>query len=125
MIRLEQVLIFHTRLIEIFGGTEGIRSLELLKSALARPFQTFDGKDLYSTPFQKAAAIAESITGNHPFVDGNKRMGYVLMRLLLNQYDLDLVSSEDEKYEIMIQLAEGKLSFDELVIWLEKNSVKK
>ena len=93
MIRLEQVLIFHTRLIEIFGGTEGIRSLELLKSALARPFQTFDGEDLYNTPFQKAAAIAESITGNHPFVDGNKRMGYVLMRLLLNQYDLDIVSS--------------------------------
>lgn len=125
MIRLEQVLIFHTRLIEIFGGTEGIRSLELLKSALARPFQTFDGEDLYNTPFQKAAAIAESITGNHPFVDGNKRMGYVLMRLLLNQYDLDVVSSEDEKYEVMIQLAEGKLSLDELFIWLEKNSVKK
>lgn len=122
MIQLEQVLIFHARLIDIFGGTEGIRSMELLKSALARPFQTFDGKDLYKTPFQKAAAIAESVTRNHPFVDGNKRMGYVLMRLLLNQGGLDLEASEDEKYAVMIHLAEGKLGFDELVNWLEKNS---
>ncbi|MGZ5255856.1 MAG: type II toxin-antitoxin system death-on-curing family toxin [Flavitalea sp.] len=60
-----------------------IRDRNGLISALSRPFQSFQGKDLYTSPVQKAAALIESILTNHPFVDGNKRTGYVLMRLLL------------------------------------------
>ena len=83
MIDIYDVKLIHQILIEKFGGSHGIRDRKLLESALARPFQTFDTKDLYLTPIEKAAALLESILINHPFIDGNKRIGYVLMRLFL------------------------------------------
>jgi death-on-curing protein len=83
LISEREVLEIHTILIEEFGGANGVRDEELLDSALNRPFQTFDGAELYPTPIDKAAAILESVVKNHPFSDGNKRTGYVLARLLL------------------------------------------
>ena len=62
-----------------FGGSSGVRDIGLLESAIARPFQTFGGEDLYHSPFAKAAAVAESLIINHPFVDGNKRTGIIVM----------------------------------------------
>lgn len=73
MIHLEDVINIHEFLIDKFGGSHGIRDVSLLKSALARPFQTFDQVDLHKSHVEKAAALIESIITNHPFVDGNKR----------------------------------------------------
>jgi death-on-curing protein len=78
MIQIEEVEKIHDILIEKFGGAKGIRDRGTLESALGRPFQTFDGEDLYPNPVDKAAAIFESIISNHPFVDGNKRTAYAL-----------------------------------------------
>ncbi len=75
----------HKVLIDTFGGSHGIRDLHLLNSALSRPFQTFDSADLYPDTIHKAAALIESILINHPFIDGNKRTGYVIMRLFSYQ----------------------------------------
>jgi death-on-curing protein len=119
MIELKDVLIFHEQLIEKFGGTLGIRSIELLESAISRPYQTFDGQELHSGPVDKAAAILESIVINHPFLDGNKRTGYVLMRLMLMQEGLDVDAEENEKYEFVIQVASGKLKLGEIKIWIQ------
>jgi len=83
MMTLSHVEEIHKILIAKFGGSHGVRDYGTLLSALSRPYQTFDGKDLYPTAIQKAAALIESILINHPFIDGNKRTGYVLMRLLL------------------------------------------
>jgi death-on-curing protein len=83
MINIQDAIHVHEILIDKFGGAKGVRDLSLLESALSRPFQTFDQKDLYPTPIEKSAALIESILINHPFIDGNKRIGYVLMRLLL------------------------------------------
>lgn len=91
MIPEREVLEIHAILIEEFGGANGIRDKALLDSALNRPFQTFDGTELYPTPMDKAAAILESVVKNHPFSDGNKRMGYVLARLLPPQRRLGLL----------------------------------
>ena len=71
MISVEQVLKIHTIAIERFGGANGVRDAGALTSALARPFQTFEGEDLYPTILEKAAAISESFIVNHPFVDGS------------------------------------------------------
>jgi death-on-curing protein len=76
MISLKEVEDIHTILINDFGGSNGIRDVSALKSALARPFQTFDNNELLPTIIDKAAAIIESILINHPFIDGNKRTGY-------------------------------------------------
>lgn len=72
MISAEEALEIHSILIEKFGGTHGVRDKSLLDSALHRPYQTFDSKELYPTLIDKAAAILESIVKNHPFVDGKK-----------------------------------------------------
>lgn len=82
MIELRDVLNIHNILIDKFGGSKGVRDQGSLESAINRPFATFDNQDLYPTPWDKAAAILESILINHPFVDGNKRTAYVLMRLI-------------------------------------------
>ncbi len=80
----------HQFLISEFGGASGIRNIQILESALLRPFQKFEGEELYNSPIRKAAALIESIVVNHPFVDGNKRAGYVLMRILLIRLSLDI-----------------------------------
>ncbi|MEQ8688674.1 MAG: Fic family protein [Imperialibacter sp.] len=83
MISEQEVLGIHSILIERFGGSNGVRDIGLLQSALGRPYQTFDGGELYPTAIDKAAAVlVESIVKNHLFIDGNKRTGYVLARLL-------------------------------------------
>lgn len=119
MINFEQVEEIHSLLIEQFGGSHGIRDNGLVMSALARPYQTFDGKELNPTVIQKAAAIIESILTNHPFVDGNKRTGYVLMRLLLMEYGADISASQEEKYDFVIRIASAKYNFNDIVYWLE------
>ena len=119
MIDEKEVLTIHEILIEKFGGTTGLRDINLLRSAINRPFQTFDQKDLYQTPIDKAAAIIESILTNHPFIDGNKRVGYVLMRLVLMNHDLDISANESEKYDFVISIAKGKMKFEQIKAWIE------
>lgn len=90
MISIEEALQVHELMIREFGGASGIRDKGALESALARPFATFDGEDLLQSPEEKATALIESILINHPFIDGNKRTGYVLMRLLLMEAGWDI-----------------------------------
>jgi death-on-curing protein len=92
-----------------------------LDAALKRPYATFDLKeDLYPTPVDKAAAIIESIIINHPFLDGNKRLGYVLMRLVLLRNKLDINATEDEKYESVISISKGELKFEQIRSWIKE-----
>lgn len=118
MITIDLVLGIHRVLIKRYGGHPGLRDELGLKSAIARPYQTFDGKDLYASSAEKAAAIMESIVVNHPFMDGNKRTGYVLMRIILLDDDKTIKASEDEKYDFVIKIAAGKLSYDEILTWI-------
>jgi death-on-curing protein len=89
---------------------------------LNRPYQTFDGKELYPTPLDKAAAILESIVKNHPFTDGNKRTGYVLARLLLMNDQLDIEAEQNQKYQFVISISTGELNFEQIKEWLRKYS---
>ena len=122
MIPEKEALEIHAILVEQFGGVNGIRDEELLDSALKRPYQTFDGTELYPTPIDKAAAILESIVKNHPFTDGNKRTGYVLARLLLMAEKKDIQATQEMKYQFVISISKGELTFDQIKEWLEKNS---
>ena len=112
----------HDILIDQFGGSKGLRDRKVLESALARPYGTFDGKDLYPTPIEKAAALFESLIIGHPFVDGNKRISYVLMRLLLLESGFDIQATEDEKYSFVISASTGQFRFDDIKDWLLKHS---
>lgn len=119
MIELQEALSIHSNIIAQTGGSDGVRDLSLLESALARPWQSFGGEDLYPTIIDKCAALIESIVKNHPFMDGNKRTGYVLMRsLLIVVNGKDINASEDEKYNFVISVAEGRLDFDGIKAWI-------
>jgi death-on-curing protein len=121
MIEISEVEKIHDILIERFGGAKGIRDKGILESAISRPFQTFDAKDLYPDPVDKAAAIFESIVSNHPFVDGNKRTAYVLMRLILKRNQLDIEVDQDTKYDFVIKAAKGELTFEKIKSWVRNN----
>ena len=121
MIEISEVEKIHDILIDRFGGAKGIRDKGILESAIGRPFQTFDGKDLYPDPVDKAAAIFESIVSNHPFVDGNKRTAYVLLRLVLKRNQLDIDVDQDVKYDFVIKAAKGELTFDKIKTWIRNN----
>jgi death-on-curing protein len=119
MISISEALEIHKILINTFGGSHGVRDLNGLRSALARPFQTFDNKELYPRPIDKTACLLESILSNHPFIDGNKRTGYVLARLYLINNGIDIHASEADKYEFIIDIASRKIIFEQIVKWLE------
>jgi death on curing protein len=125
MISVTEVEQLHRLLIDNFGGSQGIRDRESLESALSRPFQTFDSHDLYPSTIEKAASLIESILINHPFIDGNKRIGYTLLRLYLLDNDVDITASQDNKYEFVINIASGTLKYDGIVSWLTSNTTKK
>jgi death-on-curing protein len=122
MISLQEVVIIHSILIEKFGGLHGIRDKSTLESALNRPYQTFEGEELYPTVIEKVAALLESLIKNHPFHDGNKRLGYTVSRLMLLNNDLDLKASEKEKYDFIIHIAENKIDYAHILKWLKKHS---
>ena len=92
----QQVLFIHARLIATTGGEHGVRDVGLLASAVARPQATFDGADLYPDLFEKAAALMDSLTRNHPFVDGNKRTAIAAAALILRQNGLRLETTNAE-----------------------------
>jgi len=123
VISINDILVLHEKSINDFGGSHGIRDVGLLESAIARPFQTFGGEDLYPTTFEKAAALAESLIINHPFVDGNKRTGMLAMVSLLINDQYQLNASSDDLYNFVINISTGALSFDGKVEWLKANTV--
>jgi len=124
MISVKEVEEIHKILIDNFGGAHGIRDLGSLESALARPFQSFGSEELYPTTILKAAALLESILINHPFIDGNKRTAYTIVRLFLLSNDLDLQATQDEKYEFIVSTASGKKDFDSIAGWLTSHVAK-
>jgi death on curing protein len=124
MILLDDILAIHEKSLLDYGGGSDVRDLGLLESAIARPFQTFGGEDLYPDAFTKAAALGESLIINHPFVDGNKRTGIAGLLTLLMEYNLKVSSSEDDLYNLTIGISTGKKKFDEIVEWLKNNTEK-
>lgn len=122
MITVEQAKKIHEILIDKYGGAKGLRDLALLESALSRPYQTFGGIELYEDVFNKAAAIIESILINHPFIDGNKRIGFVILRLILLEEGWELSASQEEKYQFVIGIASGNMDFDGILIWIKSKT---
>ena len=118
----KQVLYLYQRIIQQSGGTLGLRDEGLLESAVYRPQASFGGQDLYPDLFSKAAVLGHSIISNHPFVDGNKRVGFEAMRLMLRLNGYDLRASLDAKYEFVMDIAKGKLSEQAIADWLKQHS---
>ena len=120
---LQEVISLHSLLISQSGGSSGLRDRGALESAVAQPEASFGGEELYPDLASKAAALGHSVIQNHPFVDGNKRVGHAAMEvfLLLNSHEID--ASVDEQETIIIAVASGKLSRIQLSEWIRKHII--
>lgn len=114
----EQIILLHHELIREHGGSDGLRDKNLLESALAAPFQTFDGQPMLPTIQQKAARLGYGLIMNHPFIDGNKRIGAHIMLTMLAINGIELEYTQKELYESILQVASGDMSFDGLLNWI-------
>jgi death on curing protein len=119
---LEELVWLHAVAVNEFGGSPGIRDRGILESALGRPLATFGGKNLYKTPFKRAAALAESIVLNHGFVDGNKRTGMYAMAAWLEREGYAIDAKRGEPRDLAVSIANRHFTIDGIAAWLHERS---
>ncbi|MHC4217423.1 MAG: type II toxin-antitoxin system death-on-curing family toxin [Planctomycetota bacterium] len=120
-IRMDAVLAVHQRQLAEHGGEQGIRDAALLESALARPKNLLAyGEGDVDVP-RLAAAYAYGLAKNHPFVDGNKRVAWVVCRMFLKLNGCDVDAPKQETYTAVMRLAEGNLAEDDLADWIRRH----
>jgi len=124
-LKLVDVLYLHEQLILQSGGSPGLRDRGGLEAALAQPRMTFGGADLYPTLVDKAAALCFSLVMRHPFVDGNKRVGYAAMRLLLDLNGWTIQAQVDDAEQIVLRLAAGQFSREQFNTWVHEHAAPK
>jgi death on curing protein len=120
---LREILELHDKIIEVYGGAKGIRDMHALESAANQPRITFNQTDLYPDILTKAAALCFFLVMNHPFVDGNKRVGHAAMEafLILNGFEIE--ASIDEQEKIILNLAAGQVDRKKFTAWLNNHTV--
>ena len=118
----KQVLYLYQHIIQRTGGTLGLQDEGLLESAVYRPQASFGGQDLYPDLFSKAAALGHSLIRNHPFVDGNKRVGFEAMRLLLRLNGYDIQATINAKVVFVMEIAKGTLTEQDIAEWFKAHS---
>ena len=123
MIRFDKdkVLLLQQLVIESSGGSAGVRDFGLLDSAIESAYQTFGGVELYPTKEEKGARLGYNLVSNHAFVDGNKRIGLLVMLSFLAINGINLKYTDDELIEIGLSLADGKMKYDELLNWIKSH----
>ncbi len=121
---LAEVLFFHTVSIEQYGGSRGVRDKESLLAAIARPWQGSFENEYYPSPFEKAAALMESIIRRHPFVDGNKRTATASAAYLLSTFGYEVDAKQNELADFAVNVAEGMFELADISLWFEKHSRK-
>jgi death-on-curing protein len=122
---LPETLELHRRVIERTGGSRGVRDPGALESALAQPRMTFGGEELYPTLVEKASALGFSLIKNHPFIDGNKRIGHAAAEVFLLMNGFEIVARMEEQEQIVMRLAASEVGREEFTEWLRANIVKR
>ncbi len=120
----ELVVTIHNDLMKRYGGKQGIRDENLLSSALAQPQMTAFGKDIHKSLVEKASAYGFHVCKNHPFNDGNKRIAIVLMDMFLQINGWEIIATEEDAYSIMMNLASGNCTKQQLAEWLKNQTAK-
>ena len=113
-----QIILLHRQLLEETGGIDGLRDEGLLQSALAAPFQSYGQVDMYPSIQQKGARLGYGLIMNHPFIDGNKRIGAHAMLVFLTLNHIELNYTQEELINIIMSTAAGQCTFKELLSWV-------
>lgn len=119
----EKVLLLQQLVIKSSGGTAGVRDFGLLDSAIESVYQTFDGVELYPSKEEKGARLGFCLVSNHAFVDGNKRIGLLVMLSFLAINGIKMKYSDDELIEIGLSLADGKMKYEDLLGWVKSHKI--
>jgi death-on-curing protein len=122
VLTINEVILVHARLVQRTGGSQGIRDMERLGSAVARPQATFEGADLYPDLWLKAAALMHSLACNRPFVDGNKRTALTAAEMFLELNGHRLVASNPQAIEFTRCVVAGRTDVAEMAAWLRAHS---
>ncbi|EDM98305.1 death-on-curing family protein [Pseudoflavonifractor capillosus ATCC 29799] len=118
-----QILMLHQHLVEETGGSPGLRDEGLLESALNAPFQSFGDTSAYPSLQQKAARLCYGLVKNHPFIDGNKRIGAHAMLVFLAVNGVELAYTQEELAEVILKLAAGENTYEDLLKWLSDHQL--
>lgn len=118
---VRQVVRLHEMIIDASGGSRGVRDMGAVESAIAQPRMSFGGQELYPTLAEKAAALSFSLINNHPFVDGNKRIGYEAAVVFVELNGFTISGSVDEKEAAVLAVAAGAMGRDEWTQWLREH----
>lgn len=121
IISKKQLLMLHSELISQTGGAGGIRDEGLLESAVSAPFQSFGGKELYPSLLEKAARLGFGLIKNHPFLDGNKRIGAHAMIVFLDINHIELDYDDKDLIDTILRIADGSLDDKDLLSWLQSH----
>ena len=117
-INKEQIIFLHSQLIKETGGSYGLRDEKLLESALSSPFQTFGANDLFPSTVEKIARLSYGLIQNHPFIDGNKRIGALVMLILLEANNISIVYTQKELIDLFLSLASNETTYENLRQWI-------
>lgn len=114
----EQILMLHSHLIELTGGSTGVRDFNLLDSAIETPYQVFGGEELYPTIQTKGTRLGYGLIKNHCMLDGNKRIGIHTMLVFFALNGIELSYSQKELYEMVLAVADGSMEYEDMVKWV-------
>ena len=115
----DDILLIHSKLIDDFGGSDGIRDEGMQDSAINTPLQTFDSSDLYPTDIDKITRLSFGLVMDHPFIDGNKRIGAHAMLVFLALNDIEVEYEDAEFIKLVLDVAAGEISAEQLLAWLQ------
>lgn len=118
------IFTIHADLLQRYGELPGIRDRNLRESTIAQPKMTVDGKYVHRTIFEKAAAYGYHICRSHPFIDGNKRVAFVLIDIFLQKNGWEIIAGEEDAYTVIMVLASGKLTKAQLALWIKEHSAE-
>lgn len=118
----KNILFLHDEIISNFGGLNGLRDETRLDSLIELPFLTFEGKELYPSKLEKIVRLSYSLTINHSFIDGNKRIGAISLIFLLEHNNFNIEFSNEELIKLFIDIASDKLCYEDLLSYL-KNKI--
>lgn len=120
---VDEIIRIHEKLINATGGLSGIRDKSMLESAVYSTLQSFDGNDIYPTPCERAARLAFSITMNHPFLDGNKRIGIMIMLMTLKLNGISIQYTQQELITLGLSIADGALKYLDILEWIKDHII--
>ncbi|MGV3605380.1 MAG: type II toxin-antitoxin system death-on-curing family toxin [Planctomycetaceae bacterium] len=118
---LDDILESHQNQIDTYGGSHGIRDIRLLESAIAQPEASFGGQYLHADVFEMAAAYLYHLVMNHPFVDGNKRVGLEAALIFLEINDATLNASDEALVDLVLKTIAGELGKKDIAEFFRKH----